>query len=543
MKRIFGCLIIFICCFSCNPTAFATGIGLTSYTIFSQNRVYDHCFDLEDSFNTVSWAILSSDGCVTPSATVKFDGQEYPLSPLPRWNSYFREDGQLFYERYFEAPPPGSSWEEKDYTFSATCNAAVNLSVSAHLSTKFGFFKKIACPSSININKGNYLDIRWDEVPGACSYNIKLFALDDSGNPETSNLLFNSGDLLTNNYLMRSFANMNIGDYALCVESRDYLNNGTLLINRSQFFTKISKENDNNSFANITAGFLTDKTTGEAPFAVRFTGSSQDSVISWAWDFGDGTVSGEPNPIHIYRKLGTYDVKLTVSTANGSDTVIKNNLVSISDNSYTRGLYNYYLPYFSSINNNWTGLGVSNNSQEATSLQVSIYSRDGDCLDKSIINIPINGQKSLPLWGDSNTEGWILINSHSPLSGLAFLGVAAPTQLLANIPFIRDLSRSLVIPHVAQDIYWDTSIFVCNPQSAPTTVTLKWIDNDGLIKGVRQSTIPANGGEMYPLSIFSSSVAGKIHIFSTDGIAAFALYNNLKTGGTYLAGINADPRQ
>lgn len=39
-----------------------------------------------------------------------------------------------------------------------------------------------------------------------------------------------------------------------------------------------------------------------------------DDVVSWYWDFGDGTASIERNPVHKYNHPGVYDVKLTVSS-------------------------------------------------------------------------------------------------------------------------------------------------------------------------------------------------------------------------------------
>ena len=47
--------------------------------------------------------------------------------------------------------------------------------------------------------------------------------------------------------------------------------------------------------------FFRDKTIGE-------------NIISWVWDFGDGSMSLEQNPAHKYNYPGIYEVKLTVST-------------------------------------------------------------------------------------------------------------------------------------------------------------------------------------------------------------------------------------
>ncbi len=60
-------------------------------------------------------------------------------------------------------------------------------------------------------------------------------------------------------------------------------------------------------------------TGGCIPFDVLFTdlSHSNDSIISWFWDLGDGTNSTLQNPVHTYTNVGIYDVSLTINTANG----------------------------------------------------------------------------------------------------------------------------------------------------------------------------------------------------------------------------------
>ena len=52
-----------------------------------------------------------------------------------------------------------------------------------------------------------------------------------------------------------------------------------------------------------------------------FTDKSKDddgSVVSWVWDFGDGTGSNQQNPTHSYEDEGHYDVTLTVTDDDGA---------------------------------------------------------------------------------------------------------------------------------------------------------------------------------------------------------------------------------
>jgi PKD repeat protein len=44
-------------------------------------------------------------------------------------------------------------------------------------------------------------------------------------------------------------------------------------------------------------------------------------VVTWKWDFGDGTVSNVPNPTHVYMQAGTYVACLTIETESGCENV------------------------------------------------------------------------------------------------------------------------------------------------------------------------------------------------------------------------------
>jgi PKD repeat protein len=54
---------------------------------------------------------------------------------------------------------------------------------------------------------------------------------------------------------------------------------------------------------------------------VTFTNATNPGTWTWLWKFGDGTISTAQNPSHTYTAIGTFDVVLTVSNANCSDSV------------------------------------------------------------------------------------------------------------------------------------------------------------------------------------------------------------------------------
>jgi PKD repeat protein len=71
--------------------------------------------------------------------------------------------------------------------------------------------------------------------------------------------------------------------------------------------------------------FSATPTSGLQPLAVQFTDlSTGGPITSWAWDFqNDGTVdSTQQNPLYTYTSPGDYTVRLTVTSAGGSGTMV-----------------------------------------------------------------------------------------------------------------------------------------------------------------------------------------------------------------------------
>lgn len=56
---------------------------------------------------------------------------------------------------------------------------------------------------------------------------------------------------------------------------------------------------------------------------ITFTNKSTgENIISWDWDFGDGTKSSTENPIHQYSETGEYAVTLKILDSNGVNSTI-----------------------------------------------------------------------------------------------------------------------------------------------------------------------------------------------------------------------------
>jgi len=63
---------------------------------------------------------------------------------------------------------------------------------------------------------------------------------------------------------------------------------------------------------------------------INFSDLSLHFPNEWLWNFGDGNISNNQNPVHQYTVNGTYNVSLTASNSYGSDTIIKTALIEVN---------------------------------------------------------------------------------------------------------------------------------------------------------------------------------------------------------------------
>jgi len=79
------------------------------------------------------------------------------------------------------------------------------------------------------------------------------------------------------------------------------------------------------------AKFVGEPRNGTAPLRVTFKDLSENGPTSWEWNFGDGQISADQNPVHVYEKAGKYTVSLTVKNSAGSDTLVEQNYITVTE--------------------------------------------------------------------------------------------------------------------------------------------------------------------------------------------------------------------
>jgi PKD repeat protein len=82
-------------------------------------------------------------------------------------------------------------------------------------------------------------------------------------------------------------------------------------------------------YARKFANFAATPTTALTGNPLQFTDISDASPTKWLWDFGDGTNSTDQSPVHAYNTGGNYSVTLTAWNDLGSDSVTRNEYITI----------------------------------------------------------------------------------------------------------------------------------------------------------------------------------------------------------------------
>ena len=266
-------------------------------------------------------------------------------------------------------------------------------------------------------------------------------------------------------------------------------------------------------------------------------------------DKGVGIINPQSGSIEV-SPYSTITYVLTAGNSAGSVTRGVKVTVAIPEVPET---HSYYVPYYRGDDEYTTALALRNSSDtDVANVTVTIYDQEGTVIESEPLEsvLPVGGQYAYNLRRDLQMEGWVRVDSDQKLTGFSWtakVGEKSGNMVnMADITLIPELSTTLIVPHVAQDDNWDTTMYISNPNNAMTTVTLTYVDQTGDAWYTMDYNIPANGSGIYELSdLLGADQAhnGSVQITANRGVAAFALfYDTEARGGSCYAGISAvDP--
>jgi len=164
------------------------------------------------------------------------------------------------------------------------------------------------------------------------------------------------GDVSDNNRRVDPmFENTSIGDYHLTSSSRCIDVGSPVFPSGIMYQKDIDSKNrvkgtvvdlggDEWNNATPQISFSANVTSGYSPLTVQFTNTTTniDNTTLKIWKFGDGTISNEENPSHVYQQSGLFTVQLTVYDSSGySATRTRYDYIQVGDTSGTTIVANF----------------------------------------------------------------------------------------------------------------------------------------------------------------------------------------------------------
>ncbi|MCG3156248.1 MAG: hypothetical protein DKINENOH_02871 [bacterium] len=207
-----------------------------------------------------------------------------------------------------------STEQHPTHTYTAVGNYTVQLQVTntcgESTETKADHIRVRACTPPL---------AKFAGTPVLGSVPLQVSFTDSStGNPTSWSWDFGDGNTATEQHPSHQY--LTPGEYTVTLQVANGCD--TSAVSRQNYVTVVDT---------VAAAFSADVTAGCAPLAVQFTDQSTGPVISWLWDFGDGTTSSEQSPSHSFTSAGEYTVKLKVTNAAAwSNTETKSEYIVVS---------------------------------------------------------------------------------------------------------------------------------------------------------------------------------------------------------------------
>ena len=198
---------------------------------------------------------------------------------------------------------------------SVTNQAKVRISRNGNIDESDVNFTIVDVPQNVTINWicPDSIYVSWNTVSGTTDYEVSMLGnvyMDSmTTTTATTALIINPNPAITDSWFsVCAKVNGNKGRRAVAINAQP-INSGCIAPPLANFLTSGSSS-----------------CTG----SVSFIDASFNQPNYWLWNFGDGTISNQQNPVHTYLQAGIFDVSLFVSNGLGQDSIFQTSAVSVS---------------------------------------------------------------------------------------------------------------------------------------------------------------------------------------------------------------------
>lgn len=253
--------------------------------------------------------------------------------------------------------------------------------------------------------------------------------------------------------------------------------------------------------------------------AAVFTNTTTDG-LTYAWDFGDGATSTDPNPTHTYNADGSFTVRLISSNTCGSDTVIKPVTIATLDanvTGITAPTSNCNLTATTQVR-----IRVRNNRTSAlTNVPVAYQINGGAIVRDTIATIAGSGLSiytfkttaDLSADGAYNIIGWAAIPNDFDNSNDTFK-VAVFNQFAPNAAFTASVTGGDLTTNNATD-------------EGLAATTYAWSFGDGNTSGDKNPTHTYAAPGTYTVKLIATNACGVDSSESTVTVTAVGINNTV----------------
>jgi hypothetical protein len=156
----------------------------------------------------------------------------------------------------------------------------------------------------------------------------------------------------------------------------------------------------------------------------------------------------------------------------------------------------FWLPFVQRDASHETGIAISNTTQEAGSVTLTLYDVNGTTVAQT--NQPLSPGAQIAgvihdlLGVSGDITGWLRVDGSVELAAMQIL-VRTDTGWVASVPVVRAPDVIQFFPQVAVNSGWQTTVAVANTSTSPANAKAILYDTSGNLIAVQPFSLPALG--------------------------------------------------